>query len=75
LKAQARTPEVGEVELSLPVSYDGPPLEITFDPSYISDALKALDAEEVVLELKDGECAGLIRDGKSYTYVIMPLTD
>ena len=39
----------------------------------LADVLKVVDADEVVLELKDSECAGMIRDGKEYTYVVMPV--
>lgn len=74
LKISARAAEVGESELSLPVAYDGPAIEIDFNPDYIIDVLRMLDADEVILELKDNECAGMIRDGKTYTYVIMPLS-
>jgi DNA polymerase-3 subunit beta len=74
LKFSSRTAEVGEAELSLPVSYDGPAIEIDFNPDYIADVLRVLDTDEVVLELKDGECAGMIREGKTYTYVVMPLS-
>ena len=74
LKISSRTAEVGEAELSLPVAYNGPAIEIDFNPDYIADVLRALDMDEVVLELKDGECAGMIREGKKYTYVVMPLS-
>ncbi len=74
LKLSSRTAEVGEAELSLPVSYSGQVIEIDFNPDYIADVLRALDTDEIVLELKDGECAGMIREGKKYTYVVMPLS-
>lgn len=74
IKLSARTAEVGESELSLAAAYDGDAIEIDFNPDYLLDVLKVLDAEEVVLELKDGQCAGMIRDGKEFTYVIMPLS-
>ena len=74
VKICARTAEVGEAELSLPVSYDGPALEIRFNPDYVADVLRILEADQVSLEIKDADCAGMIRDGKGYTYVIMPLS-
>jgi DNA polymerase-3 subunit beta len=74
LKLSARTAEVGEAELSLPVSYGGKSFEVDFNPNYLLDVLRTIDSDRVVLELKDGECAGMIREGKSYTYVVMPLS-
>lgn len=74
LKLSSRTAEVGESELSLPVSYDGSAIEMDFNPDYIADVLRVLNTDEVTLELKDGECSGMIREGKTYTYVVMPLS-
>ena len=74
MKLSARAAEVGEAELTFPVSYTGAAMDIDFNPDYIIDVLRALDSDEVVLELKDSECAGMIKGGKGYTYVVMPLS-
>jgi len=74
LKLSSRTAEVGEAELSLPVGYQGKAFEVDFNPNYLLDVLRVIDGDKVVLELKDGECAGMIREGKGYTYVVMPLS-
>jgi DNA polymerase-3 subunit beta len=74
LKLSSRTAEIGEAELSLPVSYEGNSFEVDFNPNYLLDVLRVIDSDKVTLELKDSECAGMIREGKGYTYVVMPLT-
>lgn len=73
MKLSSRTAEIGEAELSFPVSYSGDAMDIDFNPDYIVDMLRVLDTEKIVLALKNSECAGMIKDGKNYTYVVMPL--
>lgn len=73
LKSQGA--DVGESEVRLPITYDYEPLEITFDPELLVDALKVLDpTEEVVLQMTDSRRASVFRTGDDYYYVVMPLT-
>lgn len=66
--------DIGQSKIELPISYDGSPITITFDPRYISDFLRILDAStSVKLQLTDGESAAVLRTDDGYTYVIMPL--
>ena len=59
----------------MPINYEGKPVEITFDPRYLSDALKTLDdAAEVTAELIDAKNAAVFKTDDGYTYVVMPLT-
>ncbi len=67
--------KIGQSRVELPISYDGAPIAITFDPRYVSDFLKVLDAEQqVILELTDPESAAVLRTDDGYTYIIMPLS-
>ena len=43
------------------VAYQGDPLEIGFNYSYLQDILKNLAAESVVLSLKDSQSAALLK--------------
>lgn len=74
LNLSSRTQDVGEAELSMKVSWNSPEMEIGFAPHLLADALRVLGSEEITLELKDGESALMIREGKGYTYVLMPLS-
>jgi DNA polymerase-3 subunit beta len=50
------------------------PVEVAFNPAYLTELLKVLDAEATVrLELKDPETAALFRVGDDYKHVVMPL--
>lgn len=75
LAMTAQAADAGKSAVELPVDYDGPPLEVTFDGRYLLDALKALDpASGVTAELIDGKSPAVFRSGDGFTYVLMPLT-
>jgi DNA polymerase-3 subunit beta len=74
LTLTSRAPEMGEAEIELDVDkYDGDPLEIGFNPGFITDALKVVDGGEVIIELKAPNKPGVLRTGNEFTYVIMPV--
>ena len=75
LTLRSRGAEIGQSEIRLPIGYDGPPLEITFDPQLLIDALRVLDPEQdVSLEMIDDRKAAVLRTADQYAYLIMPLT-
>ena len=53
--------------------YTGDTLEIGFNPTYIADALKVIDSQELTFEFKAANKPGLIRAGRDFTYVLMPV--
>jgi len=74
LTLTSRAPEMGEAEVEVALEdYEGEPLEIGFNPGYIVDALKVVDADEVIVELKAPTKPGVIRMGNEFTYVLMPV--
>jgi DNA polymerase-3 subunit beta len=76
LKLAAHNPELGEAEETLPLAdYSGDEITIGFNARYLLDALGALDAEQVVVELKDGLSPGIFRsvEEEEYFCVIMPM--
>jgi DNA polymerase III subunit beta len=74
LTLSSRTPDVGESTVELPVPYADDPMEVGFNPQFMMDALKVLDSERFVMELKDEASPGVIREGESFTYVVMPIS-
>jgi DNA polymerase-3 subunit beta len=71
----AEAAEVGQSQVELPVSYDGKPVTITFNPRYLIDMLRVLNEESTIaLELIDDKSAAVFRTDDGYTYVVMPLT-
>lgn len=73
LAITANTPEVGEARESLAINYKGKDLAVAFNPTYLMDPLKALDQDEVFLELTDDLSPGVVRVNGPFTYVIMPM--
>src|SRR6185503_13978669 len=73
LTITANTPEVGEGRESLAINYKGKDLAIAFNPGYLMDPLKALDNDEIFLELTDELSPGVVKINGPFLYVIMPM--
>jgi DNA polymerase-3 subunit beta len=75
LTVSAQTPDVGEASESLPVAFQGEPLEIGFNPDFLRDGLEAVEGEDVLLKLISPLRPGLIEsaDGSGFQYLIMPI--
>jgi DNA polymerase III subunit beta len=73
LAITANTPEVGEGRESLAINYKGKDLAVAFNPAYLMDPLKALENDEVFLELTDELSPGVVRTSGPFLYVIMPM--
>jgi DNA polymerase-3 subunit beta len=73
LAITANTPEVGEGRESLAINYKGKELAVAFNPGYLMDPLKALDNDEVFLELTDELSPGVVKINGPFLYVIMPM--
>ena len=72
----AHSVEQGEARVELPVEFHGEPVEIAFNPGFVSDALKALSYENVRLEMHDGFRPGVLfgEDKNEFLYVVMPVS-
>lgn len=73
LTITANTPEVGEGRESIAVNYDGKEIAIAFNPTYFMDPLKALDDDEVFMELTDELSPGVLKINGPFLYVLMPM--
>ena len=75
LTVSARTPDVGEARETVPVPFQGEPLEIGFNPEFLRDGLDALEGGDVVLKLISPLRPGLIEaaDGSGFVYLLMPI--
>lgn len=75
LVLSSRAPEMGEAEIEVDMpEYQGEPIEIGFNPSFIIDALKVIDGGQVIIELKAPSKPGVFRAGNDFTYVVMPVS-
>lgn len=64
--------EIGSVNEDVKINLEGDDLIIGFNPKYLSDALKVIDSEEVVLELSSSVSPCIIKplDNENYIYLV-----
>ena len=60
LKFSVQTPDLGEAQDELPVRYDGDPLDIGFNASYLLEILRYMPTDEVRLTFKAPERAATV---------------
>lgn len=73
LTVSSTATEAGSARDVVPVKYDGPHIDIVFNPNYVMDPLKAIDDDEVTIELNDGSSPALLKCSTPFLYVMMPL--
>ena len=78
LKLSVSTPDLGEAQDEIAVTYDGDPLEIGFNANYLLEILKFMPTDEVRLTFKAPERAATVDpvgwdDAASYMCLVMPL--
>jgi len=75
LTVSAQTPDVGEARESMPVAFQGEPLEIGFNPEFLRAGLEAVAEGDVLLKLISPLRPGLIEAGDEsrFRYLIMPI--
>lgn len=73
LKLLASSSEIGEANDEIDVEYSGEPFNVSFNPAFLADPLKATDAEIVSFKLNDSVNPVAIEAGEGFLYVIMPI--
>ena len=75
LTLSSQAADVGSSQVTMPIHYEGKDVDITFDPRYLTDALKTIDdGTMITAELIDHKNAAVFKTEDGYTYVVMPLT-
>jgi len=73
LEISGRSAEFGESHESMAIKYDGPEVQIAFNPQFLLDPLKAIPQDEVYLEFKDELSPGVFKTLENFLCVVMPL--
>lgn len=75
LRASANNPDHEEAEDEILIDYEGEPVEIGFNVNYLLDAITALDADTVELNITDSNGSTLVKgvDDNDSQYVVMPM--
>jgi DNA polymerase-3 subunit beta len=78
VKFSVQTPDLGEAQDELAVTYEGEPLEIGFNATYLLEILKYMPTDEIRMTFKAPERAATVEpvgwdDPASYMALVMPL--
>jgi DNA polymerase-3 subunit beta len=75
VRLTAGTQDVGEAADLVEGKYEGEPLVIAFNPTYLSDGVQAIEGSEVVLSCRDGLKPAVLRspEAGSFLYLLMPV--
>jgi len=69
----SRAPETGEAEVTCPISYEGEPMEVAFNPAFLTDMLRVVAADSITLEMNAPNKPVVIKGGSDFVYVLMPV--
>jgi DNA polymerase-3 subunit beta len=69
----SRSPEAGEATVNFACKFEGGDVEIGFNPTFLTEALRVVDNDEVTLEMTAPNRPGLLKGGPNFLYVIMPV--
>jgi DNA polymerase-3 subunit beta len=74
LTVWTQTQDVGEARETLPVRFEGEPLEIGFNADFLRDGIESAEGDELRLRLIDPLRPGLLQGlGEDFWYLIMPI--
>ena len=69
----SRAPETGEAEVTCPVKFDGQDIEVAFNPAFLTEALRVIEADEIVFGMNAPNKPAHLRVGNDFLYVLMPV--
>ena len=64
--------ELGSAREELPAAYPGEPMTLAFNPEFWLDVLKALDTDEVAIEVTAPDKPAVVRQA-NFLYVVLPM--
>ena len=70
----SRAIDVGESRILIETQYEGDPIQVSFNPDYLIDGLKVIDADTVTLKLSGTDTPALLEGEENFTYLVMPVT-
>jgi len=75
LTVAAETPDVGDAKESMPISFEGEPLEIGFNPEFLREGIESVEGEELLVRLISPLRPGLLEpvEGDDFRYLVMPI--
>lgn len=74
LTLTSRSPERGEARIRMAADYQGDTIAIGFNPYFLVDALKVMNDEQVVFEMKEPTRPGILKGEGDFLYLVMPVS-
>jgi DNA polymerase III subunit beta len=74
LTLTSRSPERGEARIRMVAEYQGDAMAIGFNPYFLVDALKVMNDEFVMFELKEATRPGIVKGEGDFLYLVMPVS-
>jgi len=69
----SRSPDAGEAEVTCPISLDGEPLDMAYNPAFLIDVLRVVETDEITLEMNASLKPAVLKSGPDFLYVVMPV--
>lgn len=73
LEISGESQEFGESHEAMAIAYEGPEVQVAFNPRFLMEPLKALSNDEVFFEFKDELSPGVFKTMDDFLCVVMPL--
>lgn len=73
LSVVASSAEVGEGRDTMEINFTGEPFEVSFNPVFLADPLRSIDAETIRFRINDPLNPVAMESGDGFLYVIMPI--
>jgi DNA polymerase-3 subunit beta len=75
MQLRANNPEQDEAVEDLPITYQGEPLEMSFNSQYLLDIMNVLNSDAVQMTLSEANASALVQapDNQDSVYVVMPM--
>lgn len=73
LEVSTETVEVGEAHESIAIKYEEDDISVAFNPEFLIDPLRALESDEIYMEITDELSPGVIKADVPFLYVLMPM--
>jgi len=65
--------ESGEAEVKIACRLEGEPIDIGFNPTFLTDVLRIIDTEDLGIEMTQPLKPAVLRAGNDFLYVVMPV--
>lgn len=73
LEISCQSADVGESSQPIDIEYDGPEVQIGFNPDFLQSPLRSLTKDEIYFEFKDENTPGVFKTLDNFLCVVMPM--